>query len=490
MGRTSQKITSVLLGIILLVNFGGFPSFLPHETINEFDQILQRADEIGLTEYFPNLSLIMEAEAMGKPEQGNQGQGESQMKFLDEIPTDSTPLQRGLMKAIGIQKFGEDSGKPGNPNPGPPGMDCDTNPGKGNGGRPCDKIPEFVTNMIMSEDLMRNGKKVGLKIMTETIITFDNPGKGPKKANGDFKDTWDDFMIGKLDFQGVGNQNLNSMMESMGMSKKTSNSGSINRANVFPNMAVNDDNDCVDLVTGEIFRDDGCFEANGDLKQTLETFSGGDGFACRHIKINDPQFMTDNPDLILEFRGDSTNNMEDDCFDENNQLKTALVEQIDEDDFDDINLDNDCVDATGKVFGGPAGSANSCFDVDMELKSGLQLTSQEDPEDDVNNDFDCENEDGNRFGGFPPTDSPADPHSCFDDSGMLKTGLFELTDEDGAEVIDNDGDGMLNEDPPENFKTNCEASGGVFMAGPDTTEGTSDDECDMTGAVVTMTNGK
>jgi len=366
----SEKFLSIFLIAVLLGPLGSFPPLLPPQTDNpEINQILEQAKEVGLLDYFPNLGQIMKAEAMGKPEQENQGQGKSQMKFLDDVPTDSTPLQRGLMNAITIQKFGEDPTKPGNPKPGkkfndkcedPPGM------GKGKGGRPCDNVPEFVTDVMMVEDLMKNGKKVGLRVMTETTITFDNPGKGPKKKNGDFNDKWDDFMVGKLNFKGVGNP----MMDSMG--KKTSNSGTINNANVFPDMAINDDNDCIDLITGEIFfgdgvdgTADGCLDENDNLLNTLETFSGDDGFACRHV--DHAMLKMDRPELIVEFRG-AMDGVDDDCYDENDQLKTSLVEQFDEDDFDiDINLDNDCQDASGKVFGGPAGSANSCFDVDMEL---------------------------------------------------------------------------------------------------------------------------
>ena len=110
------------------------------------------------------------------------------------------------------------------------------------------------------------------------------------------------------------------------------------------------------------------------------------------------------------------------------------------------NDDKDCRDrVTGKHFGGfttPTGNAlihdgdpNSCFDAGGKLKMTLKVVSGG-----------CEHiESGTTYVG-DPTDGIED--DCYDATGALKSTLEELIDEDPSEAGDDDGDGLVNEDPP------------------------------------------
>lgn len=115
------------------------------------------------------------------------------------------------------------------------------------------------------------------------------------------------------------------------------------------------------------------------------------------------------------------------------------------------NNDRDCHDrVTGEHFGGyldpdlpaepsnliPDGDPRSCYDAAGQLKQTLSLRPA--PE------TGCIHVSGVVLDG-DPSDGLED--DCFDDAGNLRTSLEPAIDEDRPEELDNDADGLLNEDP-------------------------------------------
>ncbi|MFB5631130.1 MAG: hypothetical protein ACE5RN_06055 [Nitrosopumilaceae archaeon] len=411
-----MKVVAVSLAILLLLPLGAFPPMLPQIfERSEVTQALHYADSIGLTKELPELKSILLEQAYAQENPGKKlGQGQL------IIDGSSTPLQRGLEQAV---KNRQNEGK-GNPN-------CLMELEKENPDP--DKVSKFCNSpklqMLIDEncpecgDIIENGKKVGFRIKTQTIIEFDDPGKGAKKKNGDPKEKWDDLMIGKPDVKGIGKS-------------KNSNpqSSKLNGASAFPSFADNNDNDCIDLSTGEIFF------------------------------------------------GDPDDNISDDCFDSNGKIKNGFREQVDEDPEDLINNDNDCRnDSTGAIHGGLAtfGLPNDddvCLNPNGSLKIGFTELVNEDPAGNGNEDNDCQEITTGRIMGGNVNNG--DPRSCFESDGTLKDGFEELVDEDDVDSIDNDSDGQFDEDGPEPFEDSCAAAGGEMVG----------DECDITKMAIKKAN--
>jgi hypothetical protein len=249
-------------------------------------------------------------------------------------------------------------------------------------------------------------------------------------------------------------------------------------------------------------------------------------------------------------QGDPDDGEEDPCFDENGILKTSLEELFDEDgpspdrdgdgvDFDidgdgydgedppngpatgALNDDLDCVDTlTGVRLGGlrpgglpvPDGEPESCFEAGGELRRTL-----------------FEEADGCRHEIFLPGARNGQEDSCYTEADELKperlavmggcmqitylegyrdavedscydaddvfkrTTLAELFDEDDGQPVDDDDDGLVDEDGTESnadFRAACEAFG--RKAGLSDVENmfTADGGCDLTRAVIASVNKK
>ena len=151
--------------------------------------------------------------------------------------------------------------------------------------------------------------------------------------------------------------------------------------------AINNDNDCIDMVTGRHLRDGACFSGSG-LRQTLSVAFYGcengdgdfvegdpyDGVAddCYNADGTPKAAMTpladgcrhDESDTFFE--GDPTDDLDDDCFDADNHLKTTLAELINEDDGLPVDDDDDgFVDEDGPDA--PADFERDCHAKAMEL---------------------------------------------------------------------------------------------------------------------------
>jgi hypothetical protein len=209
----------------------------------------------------------------------------------------------------------------------------------------------------------------------------------------------------------------------------------------------NDDGDCVDRVTG-VHRTD-CFQDDGRLKNTLEWVSQEpNDLRCRHIETGDV------------FEG------AEECLADDGRLATTLVQQIDEDGPDVSNKDGDC-----KLAGTLNTNLRSdCLGADGRLLPGYAWNVGEEACNGVNDDGDClaiEPEQADRAACEPCPDPANCPGSCVrvdgwigllraaDDTCVLADGRVfarpnfkELVDEDCPAALDNDGDGLADEDPP------------------------------------------
>ncbi len=385
--------------MLLILPFGTFPPLLPNLSENlEVKKALEYAESVGLTNYLPNLVPILKAQAM----EDNPG------KFKGfNFDENTTPIQRGLEKAIENQATAKAQGKPNN-DPCVKALEKLTNPnGKTNPhfaevAEACD-LAKLDMNLDNKEDITNgNGEKIGFKLKTTTVLTFEHPGQGHKKTlpNGDKQDrvSWDDIMLKKL---GQGKTNNG---KAMGQAQNQ------NHPAFFPGSGINDDKDCTRDSDGEHF--------------------GGT---------------------------DVEDGTENSCFDANGLLLEGFTEQTDEDPVDEINDDNDCERISDGVhFGGPLvedGAADSCFDDNGLLKDGFEQLIDEDGDDGTPGNIPDFDDDGDCLG-----DTNGDGTVC----GAGDDGV----DEDGPNQIDNDGDGVADEDPVDvDFDQACVDNGGTLIDG-------------------------
>lgn len=389
----------------------------------------------------------------------------------------------------------------------------------------CSKTPGRFKEPTSSEDVEVDGKVRGRKIKTRTVLNYEYPGQRYGQQN---RTEWDRFVLRPPQAGDLTPRQY----------KRQTNAGERSRRKSFLSddlMAVNDDEDCIDSVTGEHLRGDDCFESN-ILRGTLTEAAGG----CVHEQ---GIFLTGDPD----------DGIEDRCFDENGVLRTSLEELLDEDgpspdqdgdgsDFDidgdgydgedprtpgdgeAVNDDRDCIDTvTGIHLGGlrpdlttwPDGEPESCFDLAGKLKETLTALSEDEGggcshqifragfEDSMeDNCYTADNEP--RQGRIPTTggciqitylegtqDGTED--SCYNADNSLRITLAEMLDEDDGNPVDDDNDGLFDEDGAESdtdFQAACETFG--RKAGLTNVDGlfTADGSCDLTRAVVAGANRK
>lgn len=395
----------------------------------------------------------------------------------------------------------------------------------------CGKSPGLKKSLRKSTDITINGKKRGKKIKNTTTIKFGNAGQ---RYGHEMRDKWDRVVIkppktGDLTPRVYRDQ---------------SNTRDRTRKKMLftdESEAINNDHDCSDTVTGEHLRDGSCFDENGALLKTLTAVEGG----CVHA--NGTFFEGAFPPVDEDGDGDIDENS---CYDSGGNLKTSLVELFDEDgmsydndgdgvvfdidgdgfDGEDppnpgefpVNDDRDCVDmVTGNHKGGigiPDGDPLSCFDVDGTVKETLQpveggcehIESGTFFEGDLDTMNGCLNAEGAFLPGDPYDGIDDDCYdasgaarpgvvprytddACYDAGNNLKTTLAELVDEDNGQPIDDDGDGLTDEDGPEasrDFIAACRNFGA--RAGLVDTTDMYDPEggCDLTRAVIVMANKK
>jgi hypothetical protein len=153
-----------------------------------------------------------------------------------------------------------------------------------------------------------NGRPAGMRLVTKTKIVYENPKQKASPHAASAPDKWPAPRLALSEVQET--------FDPPGATRKSRG------AAVLPGASDNADGDCVDWVTGTRRTD--CFGLDGQLRPTLT----GDASAgtCQHEDGS-------------VFSGIATDGSEDDCWDAKNNLRTTLVESIDEDGPD--SLDND-----------------------------------------------------------------------------------------------------------------------------------------------------
>ncbi len=305
--------------------------------------------------------------AQGGGPGGNPGKGKG--KPGTGFDEDKTPLQKGLEEAVGKRKG---QGKPA----------------------PKVKVKKFdEAECPECGDIVNpNGKMVGKRIKTETILEFDNPGQ---RKNGATR--WDPVLVEKKKIGEIGHGGFNPRSQG---GPPTANGARLRQAVLFPDSSNNDDRDCIDRVTGEHLFDEGCFDANGDLLRNLSLAPTGNG--CIHDAtgtfVEGDTCVTSLEELIDE---DGPEIVDDD----NDGL-------FDEDPAGNGNEDNDCMNASGDIF-----RDGDCFAADGSLLDGLVELIDEDGSDPIDQDAD------GRFDEDPPAASLDDACRNFGMGQGLPPGL-------------------------------------------------------------------
>jgi len=536
----TNKIFTVFIAVILVTTVGtAQPYFMQGMEGLPEDNILKDEKIQQLLQIMPELRPILEAQAMPN---GNQGMGIGRgpaMFLLNE----TSPFQMALNTTVNIMEFGEalcpvlkkfdvtlsnnkmtcftdpqqpddicpegfmiedgdtqcsmDAAPQGKANKldmkdkcmdrgmGKPGRDGDEDD-KGinlkKAQRKCSEIPTLMVGKPIMKDVMKNGKKAGMKFKNNYTLVYDKPSQMKETMT-----QWPNFTIPKPN-------NLKASFDSennfMGGSNVTSFA-------IFPDSQNNDDLDCFDFngTTYRGFVNDtnpfGCYQNDQlELRVTIAPDPNNLSSGCIHIPSN----------TTLE--GNATDSFPDDCFDsKGNLLTTTLTEMIDEDgeDFEDddgdglinedlstgsffeVNDDNDCLDVViFEIFRG-----SDCFtdNTNSTLINTLVINST-----DPNGCIHIPS--GTSFFGNS-TDGLDD--DCFDSNGNFRnTTLIELIDEDDEDDIDDDGDGMLDEDPrnSDGVSDDCNTIG-MKLAGMNGTvknKGTPQEECDLTTVIASKIN--
>ena len=391
----------------------------------------------------------------------------------------------------------------------------------------CSKSPGHQKDLVQNDPILENGKKRGKKVKSRSTLKFDKPSQ---RYGHDKRDKWDNLIIRKPTTGDM----------TAGNWRGQSNTKDRGRNQQFLDVSTqgeNNDRDCADSFTGEHMGGVGiadgatnsCFEKGGILKQTLTIIKAG---GCAH---NNGTF----------FPGDRQDGLEDDCFDASGNIKNTLVELVDEDgpspdneivddgiydidgdgfDGEDppaqggypVNDDRDCVDmVTGQHV-----RDNACFE-GFELRQTLSVAyfgCNDSAGEFVEGDpYDSVEDECYESGGAPkPSMNPivqgcvhtetstffeADPgdgimDDCYDASGALKTSLAELIDEDDGMAVDDDGDGYFDEDgreAPMDFEQACYTKARDISGNPNfdmTGIYTHDGGCDLTRPMIVNVNKK
>src|SRR5688572_1210791 len=344
-----------------------------------------------------------------------------------EFDTTSTPLQKAVKDA-----YVKNAEKKKNKMPGGEKKDkCADAIARGNENQIqqfCDDVGTAELTKLADQDLKHSdGKAAGKRVVTRTKLKYKSP---KQKGDGTGPETWDPTKFKAFEKQ---------KQHSPGPVSDP-NGGRSTGGTFLPDAADNNDKDCVDWVSGERFRGSQCFDLTGKLHGTLTLFTDDAGrTGCKHRGGS-------------AFLGDATDKLEDECFDENDVLKTTLVESIDEDGPETLDNDNDnLVDEDGP---GGGNEDNDCIDGLGNVLRGAACSSV----------------------------------------GSLGEALRPLVDEDGPETganaIDNDGDGLKNEDGPDHVEDVCSRLYTKAGLTPMASDRDSDGQCDVTRLMRKYVNDK
>lgn len=295
----------------------------------------------------------------------------------------------------------------------------------------CDDVGTLTSETVgggAKEFKHPDGKSAGKRLVTRTNIHYKSP-KQKGRSDDPPEEKWPTEKL----------KGFERVRQHLPGPALDSSAGGVSRSfgsSFLPAADANDDHDCIDTLTGEHYAQDSCFDAAGKMIGTLTVDPAVAG-ACRHLNGS-------------VYFGDATDGVEDDCWDKDNVLKTTLVELIDEDGAEELDNDGD-------------GQVN---------EDGLPLG--------VNDDNDC-------------IDSAGTIHRGSDclGKGPLGEALQPLIDEDGVDLVDNDGDGRTNED---GVAARAESDCARFYRGlgmePTADESEQDKPCDVGRALVKFVNDK
>lgn len=280
---------------------------------------------------FLTLGIAGQAESQGQ----NQGNGRLKAEFDEEL----TPLQ-GAIADIVAERKGNNKAHPAltlkcaNPN--------SNNPKCSELDKPCKDCGELKNG---------NGRTVGRRNRTETIVEYGNPGQrkqdaarfdrikvGNRQSDGFGAGpgkSWKKLELpaGRDDLQGVSNRDAAASVAGLAGGANPVRAR-VRSAQSGLAVAINNDQDCIDTVSGEWFQGPACFDSDsGELLTNLvELEFDGLVTGCEHVETG--QQFTQDP----EGADDGI------CFDEGGNFKqTSLEELIDEDgpDFAENPIDQD-----------------------------------------------------------------------------------------------------------------------------------------------------
>lgn len=347
-----------------------------------------------------------------------------------EFDSNETPLQKAVKEAY-KKNVNDKNEKKG---PRPKKDQCAEAIASGNPSRmaaQCDDldIGNVTLEKLGEQDLKHPGNKAaGKRVVTRTVMRYTNP-KTKGRSDDAGLEKWPATKLKAL-------KKTKDHFPGPSTTNAAGGRGHSFGSAFLPSPSDNDDKDCFDMLTGEHFGGLGiadgdaqsCFDAEAKLVGTLTETSET---TCVHRNGS-------------AYFGDKTDGIEDDCFGTNDLIKTTLVELVDEDDLEEVDNDGD-------------GATN------------------EDIPDGINNDNDCLTIDGQRL-------------LCAD--ALPGQQVTPYIDEDGEDIVDNDGDGDFGEDPPAaHTQTDCVRFYAKFGLTPTAAE-TAGGDCDMSRALVKFVNAQ
>ncbi len=276
-----------------------------------------------------SLVVVLSLALTGMAQAQGQGKGRLKAEFDEEL----TPLQSAINDIVtDREKKGKDR----------PKLTLKCNNPNSNNPR-CSALDEDEPCLDCGELTNGNGKLIGRKNRTETIIDYTNPGQRKNgmvkfdriKVGGRNSDgfgagpqkSWKGIQrpIGRPDLDAISDRDaaaaLGGYAGEMDLTQARMRQGRSGLAD-----PINNDLDCIDTVTRQWAKEDGCFSDSGDLLTTMiELFEDDDngnsvGVGCEHIATGQT------------FTESSEDGDEDICYDEFGFFKgTSLEELFDED---------------------------------------------------------------------------------------------------------------------------------------------------------------
>ena len=164
--------------------------------------------------------------------------------------------------------------------------------------------PGKSSRKVAQQDVTRQGRRTGKRLVTETVIDYDTPDqRGPVDGSAA---AWPAMIVKNLDAGEFAN-------------RFASENARVRGASFLQATPINNDADCIDRVTNEVSR--ACL-SQGVVRQTLTATAQG----CRH-------------ETGAEFVADATDGIADDCFTDAGVLQSSLRELVDEDWPDEVDQD-------------------------------------------------------------------------------------------------------------------------------------------------------